>query len=214
MARIIKTTETRQQSVSTFEHGLLDELLLQVANGDSMPTPSDILADARAAAEQKVEEAYAEGLRRGMEAGEARFHASVGETAEALREAASALQQARADFIASMEPQLVKLAAAMAGQILRRELTVDPELVTRTAHSVLEHVCDQERVGLRVNPADVAVLKQRKIELLDGFDGVSHLEILPDPSVPRGGCVAVTKALHVDGRLESQLEILLSRISE
>lgn len=214
MARIIKTAERRQDAVSTFEHSTLEEILMQVAQGHNGLSPSEILADARADAEQKVEEAYAEGLRRGQEAGEEQFRASVGEAAEALAAMSETLKQSRDEYIESLEPQLIKLAGAMAAQILRRECSVDPELITRTARSVLDHVMDQERVTLRVHPKDMATLKERRVALLEDFDGIAHIEILSDESIGRGGCVAVTPALHVDGRLESQLEILLSRLAD
>ena len=100
----------------------------------------------------KVREAYAEGLRRGTEAGQAKFAEAVGKAAEALEHAAVAMREAQAEFLLSLEPQVVALAAAIAERILRREPSIEPERVRTTVHEALVHLEKRERITLRMNP--------------------------------------------------------------
>lgn len=177
-------------------------------------TPEMILAEARREAEQKTQEAYGEGMHRGLEAGEAQFQESVAEAAEMLERAAAAMQEAHEAFLKSLEPQVVALATAIAERILRREARLDPELVHTSARKALEHLTDRERLTIHVNPEDLEALRAQKVALLENFDGVREINIQPDPSISPGGCVVESELMQVDARLESQFEEILRVLEE
>ena len=80
MSRIIKTCEPRHDSVASFEHDAFDADYVEGPNGIRIPRkPTMILEEALAEAKDKVQEAYAEGLKRGTDTGEAKFRESVGD---------------------------------------------------------------------------------------------------------------------------------------
>ncbi len=211
MPRVIKPEEGRQAEVVAFEHTVLEAI-----GGDARDyvDPATILADARAEAEGRVQEAYAEGMRRGVEAGEAQFKESVGESAALLQKAGEVLQQERQAFLDSLESQIVQLSFAIARRILQREAQLSPEVVQTTARAALEQVLDQEHVVLHVNLADLETIRGERGTLLDDFDGIQRLDVVPDESVESGGCVAESDQLHVDARLEAQLEQILDTLME
>ncbi len=176
--------------------------------------PAAVLAEARAEAVRVVQEAYAEGYRRGVEAGQAEFAESVGQAAQALISAGQALVQARETFLGALEPQVASLAHAIAARILRREAQVNPELLQITVRAALGNLIEREQVTLHVNPQDLDVLKAQQVTLLEEFDGIEHLAIVPDPSVESGGCMADTASLHVDATLNAQLDRILNALME
>lgn len=214
MARIIRSSENSNDSVSDFEHVVLEVIGSDHPDGKDYLDPAAILAQGREEAERKVREAYEEGLKRGTEAGKKKFDASVAQAEQLLNNASEALKTARTEFVNALEPQLVHLATAIASQILRREAELAPDLLQSTTRSALEHILDQERVTLHVNPIDLDVLRQQRVELLHEFDGISQLEILADESISPGGCIATSEKLHADAQIETQIEKILDRMTE
>lgn len=210
MSNIIKPSAPRQPSIENYDRDRI--AALDIDQAASELDPKVILAEARAEAEQKVREAYEEGMRRGMEAGQAQFDESVGRAADTLQQASEAMAQARQAFLDSLEPQVVQLAVALAGRILEREVRLDRSVVVTAARAALERVSDEGRVTLRVNPADIEVLREKKPELLGQFEGIATIDLAPDEEVESGGCVAVTESLEIDARLSAQLDLIMAQL--
>ena len=209
MPRVIKPYEERHAGVIEFEPGIQEALY---AKGGVRADPTSILADAREEAERKVLDAYAEGMRRGLESGEAKFQESVGEAAQALQAAAEAMTEKRVEFLDSLSPQVVQLAEAIAARILTREIRDDSEAVLAIARGALEKILDEEEVRLRVNPGDVETLRSHRVALLEEFDAIKIIEVVADEGVTSGGCIAESERLYIDAQLESQLAEILGRI--
>lgn len=171
--------------------------------------PRSILAEARIEAEQKVREAYEEGLRRGHAAGQQQFDEGVGQAVDTLHGVCEQMMQARTEFLDSLQPQLVRLAVLLAERILEREVQLDQSVIATTARAALEHVLDAERVVLRVNPRDIEVLRERKADYLAEFEQIETIDLSPDTAIASGGCIAATDQLEIDARLSEQLATMM-----
>lgn len=210
MANIIKPTGARRPPVSEYDRDRAPAFEDMVDETDL--DPHTVLAEARAQAQQKVREAYEEGLRRGHAAGQQRFDEGVGQAVETLHGVSEQMLQARVEFLDSLQPQLVQLAVALAERILEREVQLDPTVVATTARAALERIVDAERVLLRVNPTDLAVLRERKADYLAEFEQIETIEFSPDPEIPSGGCIAATEQLEIDARLSEQLYTMMAQM--
>lgn len=210
--RVIKSADTDARAISNFQRDTL-ELLFGDSGGDGLH-PEAVLAAARREAEAKVQEAYNEGLRRGLEEGRKRFQQSVAEAATALQEAAAAMQAARDRFLDALEPEVVSLAFALAERILQREARTDRELVVSTARAALLHLVGGERVVVRVNPLDLDAMRAQKIALLEEFEGLTQIDILGDEHIAPGGCLVDSELSHVDARIGAQLQNLLDSFED
>ena len=210
MARIIKSQESNGNGIFSYERNILE-----TAQTDSAGyvDPASILAEARAEAEEKVREAFAEGLERGCKAGLKKFEDSVGEAEHVLKIAGEELKAARQAYLDDMEPRLAELASAIAAKILGREAEIGQDLVRNCARTALESIVDLERVTLKVNPGDLDAIREHKVKLLDDFDGLGQLEIVADESIDPGGCVAVSDRLHVDAQWEIQIQQILEQLA-
>jgi len=212
MSRVYRVSDSGPRSLLPFERLQLEEIAVSVmeAEGiDPVAIRDTIMAEARHEAECKVQEAYAEGMRRGIEAGKARFAESVAESAAALQAASEAMRAAHDAFLDSLTPQLIELAGAIARRILQRESKMDPDLALRTARRALEQLVEREAVVLHVNPKDADALRAQKIALLDEFDGVRQITVMSDPEIAPGGCLVETEKVHVDARIDAQLDRIL-----
>lgn len=213
MTRVLKSSERDVDAYPAYEHELL-EALAGAGLDDGAMDPAAVLAEARAEAERRIQEAYAEGLRLGTEAGKAKFAESVGESAEALKAAAEAIREAHERFIESLEPQVMELVRALTARILHREARTEPELVLSTLRSALSTLAKPGALTARLNPSDLATLRDHKAALLDEFDGVERLDVVSDNGVARGGCIVETDSVRVDARLDAQLNQILDALME
>lgn len=175
-------------------------------------TREAILDAAREEAARKVREAYAEGLRRGIEAGKAEFDKSAAKCIDAAREAARAATEAHARFLAGVEPQVVELAHRIGSCILLREARTDRAMIGRTVRKAIEMLLERERLLVRIHPLDLEAMRLLKPELLAEFDGIRRLEFQPDETIAPGGCFVESELACADARLDTQLDALLEAI--
>lgn len=211
MSKIIKGSKDRRNVVVAYERSVLENLEL-VRGTDT--DPAAILERAREEAEAKVREAYAEGMRRGEEAGRKNFDASIGEAAEMLKQAAQSIITAREDFFRTTTPHLVQLSGQIAEQILGREAQLSAEVVETAALRILERLAEQESVTLHVAPEDVEAIRTHKVDLLERFEGIQSLQVVADETISPGECVGESSALVADGLWRNQITQILEQIRE
>lgn len=214
MTKVIKLSQAGSETFPQYERDVLDAMIPYMISADGLQGPSQTLSQARAEAERIVQDAYNEGMQRGMEASQAKFREQVAASAEALGAVAQSMGEAHEAFLKSLGPQVAELALAIAARILHREAETDRGLILSTARAALERLVERERLVIRLNPRDEEAVRQHKLTLLEEFDGVQQTEVVADASVSLGGCVVESETMHVDGRLESQLQNILDTLLE
>jgi flagellar assembly protein FliH len=215
LSRVFKVFQSEPRSLAEYERVVLEEIARDTENTpEAALTHEMILAEARKEAARKVEEAFAEGVRRGTEKGRVQYLEAVAESAAALNAAADAIREAHERFLDGMEPHVVELAGAIARRVLQREAETDPGLILRTARKALEHLIERERVVIHVNPKDFDGLRAEKVKLLEEFDGMRQITVQPDEAIAPGGCVVETDLVHVDARIEAQFEAILDGLRQ
>lgn len=169
----------------------------------------DILQRAEAESRRILDAARAERAQALAEAEEQGHRAGIAQTAGELARAAAErdrLLQAAAD-------DLVRLAVAVAGKILGREVERDGR-VEALAASALEAVRNRRQVTLRVNPGDAPALRRQAGPLGAVLARAPCLGIQEDPAVERGGLLVETEAGTLDARLETRLEAVEAALLE
>jgi flagellar assembly protein FliH len=112
-----------------------------------------------------------------------------------------AAQSQLADAEQVMARGVLELACELARQVLRHELSVNPnalQSVIREALSLL--VAENKSALVRLNPLDLEVLEE---VLRTEFSNLS-LTLLADAAVTRGGCLIESAGTVVDGTLEKR----------
>lgn len=211
MSKILKVSGTHRATVTDYEHGILENL--QAIEGTDTD-PATILARAREEAEVKVREAYAEGMRRGEEAGRKQFEESIGEVIEMLKLSSEALVTTRDAFLESTTSELVRLSGQIAAKILEREASVSPEVLKTACRQVLEALIDQESIRLRVHPSNIDVLQEHQLDVLESIVGIENFQVVGDDSLALGECVGESNELVADGGWEAQIARILQQAME
>lgn len=106
---------------------------------------------------------------------------------------------------------VLELACEMARQVLRHEISSNPNAllpVIREALSML--FADSRAVQIRLNPLDLDVLQDI---LRDEYPNLP-LTLQPDPAITRGGCLVESAGTVIDGRLEKRWARAIGRLGQ
>ena len=170
---------------------------------------SDILEDARAQAQSLIdaatteaealrEKAKTEGRQEGIDQG-------ATEVAQIIKRMTEHQQEQEAQVL----PQLLKLVRKMAEKVIGSELEQRPEALVGMIKRTLHDKARQRRsLLLRVNPADLEVVRNERHRLMDALVRASDLAIREDDDISPGGVIIETEAGTIDARLETQLDAL------
>lgn len=174
-----------------------------------------ILRDAAARARQMVEgatarveqiesQARARGHDAGVAAGRAAGYAELEEDVAAIHELIENVREQRNVVIETAEPELVRLAMAVAERVVYDHVAIDPNVVLESVRHALTRIVGREIVTVRVNPADAEILRKHR-EGTAASNDVEHLRIVEDQRVDRGGVVVETDAGTIDAKISTQL---------
>ncbi len=144
---------------------------------------------------------YQDGYRDGMEALDAfkksfaqQMSAQIGEL---MRNFSADFQ----DMEARMAETLARCAVELARQVVRAELQQQPELIARVAHEAIEALLISARhIRVRVHPEDLPLVEQGAGEELKAREA----QLIPDPSIARGGCKVDSDISSVDATLPAR----------
>jgi flagellar assembly protein FliH len=108
-----------------------------------------------------------------------------------------------------IEQQLAELAVAVARQLLRRELKVDPSQVIAVVRETVALLPASARdVRVIVNPDDAALIRER---LVKPNEHVAW-RLVEDPMLHRGDCRVVTETAQIDARMENRLNAAIATL--
>ena len=163
---------------------------------------------------QAQEKGYAEGLETGQKAG---YEQSVGEFLQRINQAKDMFVQlvkARRQVLSDIEPQVARLAVKIAEKIVGEELKTNPEIVMGIVRKAMEMMNDREEVSVRVNPEDVAFVREHQASLEKMIEGLKKFEVVPDAALDPGSVVVETNLGNIDARLSTQLAAIKAGIEE
>ena len=149
--------------------------------------------------EARAEAAYQRGFGEGEAAARASAAARVDAAVERLAQTVKELSGWRARLRQQAERDLIKLAVAMARRILRREISVDPDVLVGIAKAALEKLAGMEACRLRVNPAHAPALTNYF------KNSGTRVEVVADPSLEPGAALFESARGSLDAGVESQL---------
>lgn len=178
--------------------------------GEGFPTLASASArapgeEARAPSPREADiegEARERGLAEGMRVAEEAYRAKLARLDALVAE----LQAEREEFFTRMEPEVVRLAVAIAEKVVQQELETRPELVVDLVRRMMKRLRERESLRISVNPRDVERVREAKADLLQAVDGVRKLEVVEDRRVDPGGCVIDSPNGTLDARIRTQFE--------
>jgi flagellar assembly protein FliH len=162
----------------------------------------DVLAEARAEAEQIREAARQEGYA----SGRADAVASLEPALAALTQAIADVQAGQAETAVELERRAVELGLRLASKVVGGALSVQPELVIESVTGVLRGIVERDRVTVLVNPDDLDIVREAMDGLKASLGGMDHCVVEAERRVGRGGCLVRTPVGDIDASVETKLE--------
>ena len=172
--------------------------VLKAADVDALHDAASLIAAARAHAaeiEKKAEAVYEERFQQGYEDG---VEAGKMENAEKMMETVLA----SVEFIESIENTVVSVVNQSIRKIIG-ELD-DETRIKRIVGTALNTVRGQQRVTVRVNPAEEPTVSKALAAMTSG----SYLTVVADPRLGPDSCILESELGVVDASLETQLKAL------
>lgn len=149
----------------------------------------------REAAQRDAAAEKERGYRDGVEQGKEEIAERVVTTAGQSTVYFSKLEEALVDVV-------IKSTRRVIGEVAERER------VERIVREALELLRNQNRVSIKVPPAQREWLQGRVTELLAAFPRVQFLEVHADSRLPADGCILETEHGVIDATVETQLRAI------
>lgn len=187
-------------------------------NFGAVDTTSLLLA-AQARAEQETrdrgrdeelrQEAYAQGFAQGhahalVQAEQQVHDFTIGQGEQAARNFAALLESADQQLAQSqqvMAQGVLDLACALARQVLRQELSVNPNVLQPVIREALGLLADDSKSAMvRLNPLDLEMLQ----DVLKTEFAALSLTLVADAAVKPGACLIASAGTVIDGSLDTR----------
>ncbi len=150
-----------------------------------------------------------EGRQAAMKAVEKVLDDKVGKRMEtllpALKKAVEDIQHSKQSWLAHWESRAVKLAAAIAGRVMRRQLPDLPDVTVQLVREALAMAAGSSEVRVYLHPADYETLKGQVQRIAEEMSRATPAQIIADATITAGGCRVETKHGAIDQQFEAQL---------
>ncbi len=173
----------------------------------------EILKRAKKEAEEIESNAYAigyeQGQKDGLEIGKKQFEIGL----QHLKDFLESFKEQTKELSKKYEAQMVQIALAVSKKIIEKEVQEDKTLIGKVLRSTLDRTIDGSSLIIHMNPRDHENLDE---EFLKGLNtpGGNKIEIRPDDTVQRGGCMVETEFGLVDASIESKWISLLDDLAK
>lgn len=158
--------------------------------------------------EEKVAEAREEGYKAGYNDG---TRQAQEDTIEMIEQGETILQEARRkrnSLIGELDEEFVSLLSQLAGRVVREYVEADPDTVLRTVKQAVEEVRDQQQVTVVLHPKDLVPVQTAVDSFLDQHPSLSHVNLVEDDRLERGGCRIRTDYGDIEATLQAQVDHL------
>ncbi len=156
------------------------------------------------------EEFAAEARREGREEAEREKQKHLKQLDTLLARLATVYQCCRRDY----EKELVDLALNCARRLVNREIERDTTVILDCIEEVFAESNLRGEITLRLNPEDIAIVEERREQLLTDFPGLEKLRLEAGSGIERGGCLLESPLGRIDATLAGKFEELQHLLRE
>ena len=153
-------------------------------------------------------QAYEEGYHQGRKQALALEKEVQQPLAEILSKTKACVEQHQAQARARCEEDIVQLSVALARALIQHEIARTPELTTVIVRKAALMAAGQERIKIRSHPSDVEIVRTVLKEVIPDVEACNTIQITPDASLDKGGCLIETNFGVIDARLGQQVDVI------
>ncbi len=106
-------------------------------------------------------------------------------------------------------PHIMEIAIETAKKIIKKETDLSKEVIKEITMSALDELnSDTEKITVKVNPDDCEFAAASLPEMLQEKGINAKLNVVPDETVEKGGCILIANNGVIDADIKTQLAIL------
>lgn len=155
-------------------------------------------------------QAHAEGFEQGRREGLQAARKEIDTTLQRLEQIIHALGEPLRAVDEQVEGELLQLSIAIARQLVRRELQLDPEQVLGVVREALASLPSAARnVRIHLHPEDALLVREK---LVAADDAQLPWKIVDDLTLTRGGCRLESATSRIDASVEKRLNSVTAQL--
>ena len=145
--------------------------------------------------------AFDEGYKAGID--------KANEDLEEFRTKLNVFLTAKKEVFEYIAPDILEISVDIAKKIIKKEVTLDPQVVMNIILDILKSISKTEpKILIKVNPAEVQFVKDSMPNTIYELGLEAKINITGDENVQEGGCILETSNGIVDASIDAQLEII------
>lgn len=183
-------------------------VFLEKAREEFEKERSKLLREAGEEARLLKNKARREGFAEGLKEGELEAAGLREKAAEVLRQA----KQKRIDLLSRAEPEIIRLAVAIAEKLLNYKVETDSGCILQLIYRALETLPAGSNIILHVSPLDAKICQENFQRLQGRLKNDVSLEVHADEEMPLGSCRAESEESQVELLPQVELEILAQKL--
>lgn len=159
-------------------------------------------------------QAYAEAHEKGYQDGLKKSETELKVTQQKFNKLMQALAEPFADMDEMVVEQLSGLSIAIAKQLIRRELHLEPgQVVAVVREAMAELPIGSRNVAIHLHPEDATLIRDAFSLSEDGQQSVERLwRIIEDPVQTRGGCRITSENSLIDATVEARFNRVIAQL--
>ncbi len=154
-----------------------------------------------AAIEQK---AFDSGIAAGKQQAEDDFENS----AQTLLNMCKELDILRETILRNSTDEMKKLILEISTKIIRHSVTEQEETIVATIKDSISRAVKSDEFQIQLNPEDLAIVEDRKQEIIDTVSGLDTISLKSNATIERGGCTIESSYCTLDATISSQIGII------
>ncbi len=184
------------------------------AQQDAKKIKKEARKEAQALGEKLEKEAREKGWQQGLEEGRAEgikaWKNLLGEMEREFAEISERTEKWKEEF----PGQVIDLSLKVAARILSLELEEKPEIIIPRVQETLQELAHVGRVLIKVSPQDFPLIEEAREHLAGSNGGLNQIDLMASNELQSGDFLVETEFGGVDGRIETQLELLQQELKK
>jgi flagellar assembly protein FliH len=111
-----------------------------------------------------------------------------------------------AGLYCSSEQAVLKFGFGIAERIIRKEVSLDRQMVLEQIKEGVRRVMGVETIKIRVHPGDLALVRGQKSVIQANGDSIREIVVEPDEGLEPGDCILESEMGNIDARVATQLK--------
>jgi flagellar assembly protein FliH len=131
-----------------------------------------------------------------------------------INQAVSEIEKYKTIIYKNAEKKILDLSLAISRKIILNEVLINKDIVLAVLRESLKKIMNDEKVTVKLNHDDLQFINENKDVLKDIYFKNNTVKFVEDNDVEIGGCLIETDSGVIDGRIESQLNVIEESVAE